>query len=364
MNEILYDTLRNKNNAIISAFTDAVKGGYEEYIDLIAVTGSFATGDWHEYSDLDLLIVINDDKIRDLARCFILGDVGYDIYMVDWEYMQSVSTYSTPHVIKLLDVDMIYSSPEGPGRYDELRKELLRNMNDRSVRKKICSGHLSFLKKFITKLNEATSKKDILMNGAKAVIAAEYFIYTLNGEYVRHGIRSVPSEVRAMKILPEGFWEHYHKAINFSDEEELRSSVNELYHIIRRYSGEDITVTLPAQEEPPVRELIPPTKENLKGTYEEIWSNWKMKMLLAAETSDRYLSFMSSVSAQDFYDEMYHTFDIDNIDLISSYSPDDLYGNYTQFLDKMDEYLTNYKNAALEVNHIKDISGLKKLYTK
>lgn len=356
--------LKTKNDAIISAFTDAVKNGYEEYIDLIAVTGSFATGDFHKYSDLDLLIIINDDKARDLARCFILGDVGYDIYMVDWNHMESVASFQTPHVTKLIDTDIIYSSPSGIQKYGQLRNKLLQNMSDTGLREKRCSEHFSHCRHFIHKLNESSSKADVLMSAAMFIIASEYFIYTINGEYVRHGIRSVPSEIAKMNILPEGFTECYNRIINFSDENELKISCNKLYNIIKGYADTNIRCSIPdTHPEISERKLVPPTKENLKGTYEEICSNWRMKMLIAAETGDRYLSFMSSVSAQNFYDEMYEYFDIKHTDLISGFEPDDLLKNYEHFIERMDEYLTNYKAAGLDINYIKDISGLKNLYT-
>ena len=70
--------LFEKNTRIIEAVIARAAEVCPKSLDLIAVTGSFASGDFHEKSDLDLLIVISDDAGYALSHCFILDDVGYD----------------------------------------------------------------------------------------------------------------------------------------------------------------------------------------------------------------------------------------------------------------------------------------------
>ena len=52
--------------------------------------GSVAAGDEYEKSDLDLIILINDEKGQVLADGFILDDVdiGYDIYCTGWDMLE------------------------------------------------------------------------------------------------------------------------------------------------------------------------------------------------------------------------------------------------------------------------------------
>ena len=55
-------------------------------VALIGIYGSFQTGDIHPRSDLDLLILINDDHGWQLGKDFIQEDigVGHDIYCTGW----------------------------------------------------------------------------------------------------------------------------------------------------------------------------------------------------------------------------------------------------------------------------------------
>ena len=74
-------------------------------VDLIAIAGSFASGDYYEKSDLDLLIVINSDSGWKIAKAVIIEDVGHDIYCQTWEGLEHAAEYPDPHVSKLLDAE-------------------------------------------------------------------------------------------------------------------------------------------------------------------------------------------------------------------------------------------------------------------
>ena len=69
------------NQKIIQAVIDKANKVCPDSLALIGVYGSVATGDDYEKSDLDLLILIEDDEGLQLGTGFILDDrkVGYDI---------------------------------------------------------------------------------------------------------------------------------------------------------------------------------------------------------------------------------------------------------------------------------------------
>ncbi|MDK0748933.1 hypothetical protein P7A58_15565, partial [Clostridium perfringens] len=57
------------------------------------------------------------------------------------------------------------------------------------------------------------------------------------------------------------------------------------------------------------------TPESIAGTYEEIVSNWRNKMYLAAQTDDAYLALMTMASCQQFYDEFATEYNVDRVRL-------------------------------------------------
>ncbi|MFG6336945.1 MAG: hypothetical protein K1W31_00230 [Lachnospiraceae bacterium] len=78
-----------------------------------------------------------------------------------------------------------------------------------------------------------------------------------------------------------------------------------------------------------VRETIPAEKKPITadiigGTYEEMYSNWRNKMYLAASTGNRHLAFMSLISANVMFAEISSEVDIDEYDVLGCYDPKDL----------------------------------------
>ena len=56
------NTLETRNQKIIDAIIEKEKALCPGSVALIGIYGSFQTGDIHPLSDLDLLILINDDR--------------------------------------------------------------------------------------------------------------------------------------------------------------------------------------------------------------------------------------------------------------------------------------------------------------
>lgn len=87
----------------------------------------------HDKSDLDLLILINDDAGWQLARGFILDDrkVGYDIYCTSWAILEEEADCRHAHLAKLMDSEIVYAADQTAlPRLEKLRaraEEILRS---------------------------------------------------------------------------------------------------------------------------------------------------------------------------------------------------------------------------------------------
>ena len=102
--------MNNINQKIIDAIIAKAEKICPNSLALIGVYGSFATGDIYEKSDLDLLILIQDDDGWKLGTGFILNDigVGYDIYCTNWDGLKYDSECHHAHISKLLDSKIVY----------------------------------------------------------------------------------------------------------------------------------------------------------------------------------------------------------------------------------------------------------------
>ena len=108
MDEVTTKELKLRNGEIINIISEKIARDCPNSIDLFGVGGSFASGDFYEKSDLDLVLLLRDDKARCLDMCFILGDVGFDIYTQDWRRFEEAALYPNPFVTKLIDLEIIF----------------------------------------------------------------------------------------------------------------------------------------------------------------------------------------------------------------------------------------------------------------
>lgn len=79
--------LEERNQKIIDAIIEKANKVCPGALALIGIYGSFMTGDFYEKSDIDLMIVINDESGWKIGCTFVQDDlkVGHDIYCTTWE---------------------------------------------------------------------------------------------------------------------------------------------------------------------------------------------------------------------------------------------------------------------------------------
>lgn len=93
---------------------------------LIGVYGSVVTGDEYEKSDLDLMILINDENGQVLADGFIIddADIGYDLYCTNWDMLENDAQCDHAHLSKLFDSVIVYCKDKSAlKRLDEIRRK-------------------------------------------------------------------------------------------------------------------------------------------------------------------------------------------------------------------------------------------------
>ena len=121
--------LEERNQKIINAVIQKANTVCPGALALIGINGSFMTGDFYEKSDLDLLILINDDRGWQLGCVFVQDDlqVGHDIYCTTWERLQKDAGYEHPNISKLMDAKIVYCADE---KYRERLEALRKTAKD------------------------------------------------------------------------------------------------------------------------------------------------------------------------------------------------------------------------------------------
>ena len=181
--------LEERNQKIIDAVMKKAAIACPGALALIGINGSFMTGDYYERSDLDLLILINDDRGWQLGCTFIQDDlqVGHDIYCTTWERLQKDAEYEHPNISKLMDAKIVYCA-------DEKYRERLENL------RKKASG---ILEHYYTLAMISEQQSDVLDGAGRVIYYVENAIAMLNKRYFRYGVKRAYEELNAMENRPE-----------------------------------------------------------------------------------------------------------------------------------------------------------------
>ena len=204
--------LRQRNARIIEAIIKKADRVCPGSIALIGIAGSFCHGDIHERSDLDLCIVINDDDSWKIADCFILNEIGFDIYCTPWHRLEAMAEYMNPHVTKLLHLEIVYYADEASlARYMALRKTVQDQLDapySMADANHVTRHFTDAMNAYVSVMLSDTAA-ECKYASARMLLAIEYVIYLANKSYIHRGIRRIPEELRAIKKLPQQFWIDY-----------------------------------------------------------------------------------------------------------------------------------------------------------
>lgn len=350
--EMMY--LKERNQKIIDAVikkSDVVCPGS---LALIGIYGSFIIGDMYEKSDLDLLIVINDDRGWQLGCAFIQDDlqVGHDIYCTTWEYLQNDAKYEHPNISKLMDAEIVYCA-------DVKYKEQLEQL--RNAAKDILSApfseadyakaenQLKEAEHYYTMAMISEHKSDVLDGAGRTIYYIENAIAMLNKQYFHYGVRRTYKELNAMQNRPEKLCDCIDNVISADSVASVQKHLTTLM--------KETKAVFHYAEETFAMQNKTVTGEALIGTYEEMYSNFRNKMYIAAETENRHLVFMSLVSSNAMFSEIKSKANIDRYDILKEYEPQDLHKTAKAYDNTLNEYLKEYKKADIQVKHYSDIDA-------
>ena len=351
--------LEVRNQKIIDAVLEKEKVLCPGAIALIGIYGSFQTGDIHPLSDLDLLILINDERGWKLAKAFIQEDlgVGHDIYCTDWESLRRDAAYDDPNISKLMESRIVYCSDE------KYRNELerLREQVRQKLAKPFCEEDFLKAENILGDAGhcyaEAMIRDDLtevrrLAGGV--LYYAENAVAMLNKTWFHKGVSCRYEELGAMKKRPEKLCERIEDVLTARTAVILKEHLTLLMKELTECFEKERKAFQPEKKQADAG--------SLSGTYEEMFSNWHGKMQLAAETGDRHLAFMSLSSLNEMMAEIGSRADIGSYDVLAVYDPDDLKKTAEGFDRILETYRREYEKAGLKTEVYSDIDAFVSVY--
>ena len=324
------------NQKIIDAIIAKAERVCPDSLLLIGLYGSAATGDVHPKSDLDLLILVGDDKGRRLADGFILEDagIGYDIYCTGWEMLEGDARCGHAHLSRLLDCKIVYvKDPAALTRLkalqDKARALLASDQRKENARAAMAMAKAVYADAFLA---ESLSKVRTCAGAAIHYLLDAMMLH--HGQYFRLGVKRTFEELSPLS-LPFDLEAMVLSVIRGETAEDIRTGLTALMRCVRDHLNDP----MPKEQ---------PSEANLKGTYEEMFSNWRNKMGEATQRGDLYSSFMNLVSFQFMLGEIAAGVDIPDLDAMAKFDPLDLLKNAEAFDAILAQYREEYRKIGLE----------------
>lgn len=315
------DSLQKRNARLVQAILQRAEAKCPGALDLIGVYGSFLTGDIHERSDLDLLILINDPRGKSLAATFIQEDleVGHDLYCTTWEALIEDANFPHPHISKLMEANILYCrKTEHQERLMSLRKRTTDILEVPMSPKDYAKAENFFKEATFAALQASLSAT--LSEGrswaALALMEMEDSIAMLNKRYFRLGTRRIYQELSSMPLRPTNLIEELEAVVQAND---LASLLSALMQLLR-----DIGSTFHTAKAALSSHREPLSYSAIAGTYEEMYSNWRNKMFNAAKQEDAHTAFHSLGCLSSMLSEIRCSVPIPDYDFFAHYDPKDL----------------------------------------
>ena len=342
--------LNGVNQKIVDAILEKAKRECPDALDAVAVYGSVCTGDVHEHSDLDLMILINDTKGYVLSDVFILDDagIGYDIYCTNWEMLEADANCAHAHLSKLMDSEVLYVRDESVTERLESLKNQAREMLGSDKRFEVIAGIREELCKVYGHAFVAETIGQLRSWAAYMITLSLDAMMLWNGTYFKRGVKRTFEELDGLDI-PDDFETDVMKIVQAKNYIELGIALGTMFKSVMRFTERRTRKDAPS-------------KEKLAGTYEEMFSNWRNKMPEAAERGDAFASFMNLASLQFMLEEIASESAIPKFQVMEEFDASDLSKNAKIFDDALEDYRMEYDKLGMEVKRFDNVDAFLKAY--
>ena len=358
MTDATKQKLAAKNKKLIDMIIERAKRDFPDEIALIGLTGSFSTNDYHEKSDLDLIIVNNTDRGWGISAGFIYDDVGYDVYCTPWDNLERKAELDCIGVSSLTDLQTLYcAKPEYLEKLTALQEKALKKLSEgigAECIKRACK-YIDLTKQNYADMMLSDDLGTVRYASGELLFNIVNSIVNLNNTCIKRGIKRYFEELSTYRHLPENFEKLSMALIDAKSVQEIREVSGLLLSSV---------ISLRDKMHHEYVEKPVPTHENLKGWYEECWCNCRNKLIASTAAKDKAYAFFAANGAQNYFNEMTERLGTKKYDLMQYFDSDNLDKILNAFMGVMDGYLQEYEKVGLEVERFDSFEQLYDDYMK
>lgn len=194
---------------VMDIFLNKIKEDYADDVAIVGYYGSYAQGTQNPKSDLDIFFIPATERGWKLAHCFILDDIGMDMFAIDWDRANDIASFNETIVSVLADCKIIYyRSQEDLDKFEAIKEKvkLFCSPEKRALMRRKASD--TFNKSFVSlyNLERLKATKDIVSARVEAFnILTMVFesLAMLNQSYFNKGWGKNLDQILSFEIKPD-----------------------------------------------------------------------------------------------------------------------------------------------------------------
>jgi len=344
--ELITMDVRQAANLLI----EKIKTDYKDDIALVVMMGSHLYNDTHAMSDLDMYFIPKTERGYALGFVFIIDGIGFDFWPIAWDRIERIARREEKITSIVTEGHVLYHGTDDDlRRFESLRRDSLKGLT-RDDRLNKSKTHLTSAKASFHPFHGALSLTESRRCAIDVLGHLTECLAVLNNTMITRGRGKIPSEIRAMSRVPEGFLEAYDAVLLSRFPKEIKDALLRLISMTESLFKEESAVTEPV-----------PFKSYATGFYEE-FVNMYNKIGRAYETGDHRTALHV---AREMEVELAWLFADtgavmpDFPDLIGCYDPNDLLAikkASSQHKRMFEAYLDS---KGVQIRTFKDFGGLK-----
>lgn len=309
--------MKNIDRELVEWAVNKIQTEYKEDVALlIGQTGGGKIPTDEQNMIFDFFIPATE-RGKQLARTFIIEDMGYDLYPISWERLEGIANIEEPGMLfAFAKGEVIYAkSREEKTRFENLKKEMLLKLQDKSFQ---MQKSLEFLET-AQEIFQTMLFDEALCNVRKAAGGVCCYLMNaiamVNGTYLENGYMNLTNDLHRMKEYPREFEKAFEEMLSEDEKEGIREKAYVLIRMTREFLMERVAVKK--------KKAFEPNFDDLAMWYQEMRYTFR-RIAYYAGINSAQDCYLLGCYLQIEFDAVMEDFNLKKMDLMSFFDKNDL----------------------------------------
>jgi hypothetical protein len=279
----------------------------------------------------DFFIPANDNGYS-LARTFIIGDIGYDLFPMSWERVEGLAALNESLAFCLADSEILYARNEADKeRFEILRKTLFNNLKNKDYVYKKSLERINYAMDIYKTMAFEKSLGSVRKAAGAIINYLSEALILINGTYINRDYSSAErfSQIKSLNNIPADFLRYCEDILKSKDIKNIFELVHNLLEETREFFNQF----------EPKKKVKNYNYEELAGWYEECRYTFR-RISYACKNNSFIECFSWGCYLQIEFDIISEEAGLENMDLLGCYDAEDL-SVFEKRAKEIEEYIVN-----------------------